>query len=211
MVLVQADERYDIFSDERLRNKYEETIRRYEERYSFELITVKYSGTVSLMIIRISDLPTSKIMQSILTSFTRYLNGYFGHGGKKLKDRYRAVTLKDEYLDEVLAMELIDLLNPEKIKRFIRKKGKIIDFKIHKKRTSFVEERFMRTLDEIGMDPADRDARHAHIVLLRRYTLLTNRQIAVMEKVTESAVSKILSREKIPDKETDIIRGFESQ
>jgi len=205
MILTEASENYDIFSDALFRDKFEQTIRRYEKRHSFRLLETKYSDTAALMLIRISDVPTAKIMQSVLTSFSKYLSGCLADKGKKFKDRYKAFLIRDEFLDEIISAEMSDLLDKGKTKRFLRKKGKIIGTGFELKRTAAVESGFEKAAAKAGIAYESRDARHALAVLLRKHTLLTNRQISQKLKLSESAVSKILSRETRSETEKRLI------
>ena len=210
MIFVEGDEKYAIFSNTSCKEKYIEIFKKNETRYSFKLIAERFFESTALIIIKISDIPTSKIMQSVLTSFSKYLTSYTKQTGKKLKDRYKAFPIKKEFIDEILSMELSELLSSEKTKRFIQKKGININYKRHNKRTLSLEAQYLKILYGLAISTDDKEAKHAHIILLRKYTQLTNRQIAAMENISESMVSKILSKESYTYKENLIISRFEN-
>jgi hypothetical protein len=194
LIFIESNGKSGIFSDEDARQKYEQTVRIYETKYSFKTLSFRYSAAAVMSVINISDIPTSKIMQGVLTSFSKYLNSHTGMSGKKLKDRYRAYPIKKEYIEDVLSLTVEDLNKYGIPKRYIQKKGAVIDYMTHKKRVSSFETGFAKALRELQIDAGIKEARYAHIILLSRYTALTNRQIASEHDISESAVSKIISK-----------------
>ena len=98
LIFVEAEGSYVVFSDHEIRKAYETIFSMYEKRFAFSVLSYKYSGTMSLAVLKITNVPTSKIMQCVLTRFSKYLNSRFSLSGKKLKDRYRAFLIKTEYL-----------------------------------------------------------------------------------------------------------------
>ncbi len=208
MIIIEADERYDIFSDSKLCEQFEQILKNHEKRYRFSLLRSVFSGTMAVIFIRISDIPTAKIMQSALTGFSVYTGRLLGITGKKFKRRYTAYPIKEEALDKALALDIISLQDPAVLLEMIRRKGRRIDQSRHKLKGSTVREVFSKVLFTTGLDMTDRDVRNTYIRILRKHTILTNRQIANMENVTESLVSKILSKETQNEKQMLIETAF---
>lgn len=208
MIIIEADEKYDIFSDQVFCERFVQILKNYENRYSFSLVRSVFSGTMAVIFLRISDIPTAKIMQSTLTGFSGYLRRTLGLSGKKFKRRYSAYPIKEESLGKALMLDIISLQDPALLNEMIRKKGRRIDTSSHKLKVSTVKEIFQKVLLQTGVDSTNKEARNSYIRILRQYTLLTNRQIANMENVTESLISKILSNETQNESQKQIIDAF---
>lgn len=199
--MVEADEKYDIFSNAKLCDQFEQILRSREKRYGFLLLRSVFSGTMAMIIIKISDIPPAKIMQSSLTVFSGYIGKTLEISGKKFKRRYLAYPIKDEARNRVLSLDIIEIQDPAVLSGMIKKKGRSIDQSSHKRKVTTVKEYFYKALLQTGFDIVDRNARNTYIRALRKHTILTNRQIADMENVTESLVSKILSKEELNETE----------
>ena len=96
------------------------------------------------------------------------------------------------------------------MKSFIQKKGTNMYPFFNRKRLSYIKSLFKKLLLERGFSENDKDARYALITILGKYSLLTNRQIAELNGISESMVSKILSKEKLTEKTRMLVDDFEN-
>jgi len=98
-VIVRGNNREFIFKDDHWKQNYLEIIKRYKEKFGFKLYGYVIMDNHAHLIIEVTHIPLSKVMQSIQQVFTQKYNRKLRRTGHVFEQRYKAILCdKDQYL-----------------------------------------------------------------------------------------------------------------
>jgi len=98
-VMVRGNNRSTIFRNEDNKKTYKKIIAKYKKRYRFKLYAYCIMDNHAHLLIEVTDIPLSKIMQGIQQVFTQYYNRRNNTTGHVFEQRYKCLLCdKDAYL-----------------------------------------------------------------------------------------------------------------
>ena len=98
-VITRGNQRRDIFTDSRDRERCINKLKDYKERYEFFIYAYTLMSNHIHLLIETGNTSLSKIMQGFLQSYTQYYNRKYNTVGHLFQSRYKAILCdKDAYL-----------------------------------------------------------------------------------------------------------------
>ncbi|MHB8155784.1 MAG: transposase, partial [Desulfocucumaceae bacterium] len=102
-VIARGNNQEHILASDLDKNYYKELIKKYKDRFFFQLYGYVIMGNHVHMLIEVQEHPLSKIMQGIQQSYTQWYNHVYGRVGHVFQQRYKAILChKDGYLLSLL-------------------------------------------------------------------------------------------------------------
>lgn len=102
-VVARGNHRQDIFFSNSDRYRYISTLELCKYKYKFSIYAFILMSNHVHLLIETSDIPLSKIMQSLHTSYTQYFNLKHNRSGHLFQGRYKAILCqKDSYLLQIV-------------------------------------------------------------------------------------------------------------
>lgn len=102
-IIVRGNNREKIFSAKKDYEKFLELLKAKKELYPFKLYAYCLLPNHIHLLLEVERLPTARIMQSLLTAYTRYFNKEYRRKGHLFQGRYKAIICqKDTYLLELV-------------------------------------------------------------------------------------------------------------
>ena len=102
-VMARGNQGQRIFKDRADRQRYFELLKENQERFGYRLYAYVLMGNHVHLLIEVSDIPLSKIMQNLLFRYTRYWNRRYRKMGHLFQGRYKAILCqRDNYLLELI-------------------------------------------------------------------------------------------------------------
>lgn len=102
-VIARGNHQNQIFLMPKDYQKYLSLVRRYKERYDFQLYAYALMSNHLHLLIETADAPLSKIMQGLQQTYTQFFNWKYGKVGHLFQGRYKAIICqKDVYLLELI-------------------------------------------------------------------------------------------------------------
>jgi REP element-mobilizing transposase RayT len=90
-VLVRGNNRSHIFRNKEDKENYKKIVLKYKKRYHFKLYAYCIMDNHAHLLIKVTDIPLSKIMQGILQVFTQKYNRINNTTGHVFEQRYKAL------------------------------------------------------------------------------------------------------------------------
>ncbi len=102
-VIARGNHRNEIFLAPKDYQKYLYLVKRYKERYEFQLYAYALMSNHLHLLIETAEIPLSKIMQGLQQTYTQFFNWKYGKVGHLFQGRYKAIICqKDLYLLELI-------------------------------------------------------------------------------------------------------------
>jgi REP element-mobilizing transposase RayT len=102
-VIARGNNKEPILSSDRGKNYYLGLIKKYKERFPFNLYGYAIMDNHVHILLEVREDPLSKIMQGIQQSYTQWYNGHYQRVGHVFQQRYKAILCdKDSYLLSLL-------------------------------------------------------------------------------------------------------------
>jgi REP element-mobilizing transposase RayT/ribosomal protein L7Ae-like RNA K-turn-binding protein len=102
-VIARGNHKNRIFLTPKDYQKYLSLIKRYKERYHFQLYAYALMSNHVHLLVEIATVPLSKIMQGLQQTYTQFFNWKYGKAGHLFQGRYKAIICqKNVYLLELI-------------------------------------------------------------------------------------------------------------
>ncbi|MGH7884447.1 MAG: transposase [Thermodesulfobacteriota bacterium] len=102
-VIIRGNDRQEIFFDEQDRIYYESLISEGVERFKYKVHAYSFMSNHVHLLIQVSDIKLSKIIQNISFRYTKYINKKKSRIGHLFQGRYKAILIDaDSYLLELV-------------------------------------------------------------------------------------------------------------
>lgn len=95
-IIARGNNRQEIFLEKKDYKKFLEFLQKKKERYPFKLYGYVLMPNHFHLLMEVKEEPTSRIMQSILTSYTKYFNYVHKRKGHLFQGRYKAIMCDRE-------------------------------------------------------------------------------------------------------------------
>lgn len=102
-VIARGNNKENIFIDDDDKTKYLRLIRRYKDKYNFELFAYVLMDNHIHLLVQVNEHSLAKIMQGIQLTYTQYYNRRYLHVGHVFEQRYKAFLCdNDAYLVKLI-------------------------------------------------------------------------------------------------------------